>query len=189
MRLGPGQVQILFAHLQPHLVEGSVTEEPGRIESSANALMRAATRLSIPVTYALVPGGDGAPSPIDPIATFADETNSFVADVAAPFLVDALRQRVDACKRPIMIVCGIATEAAVLHSVIDAIEAEYRVIVPIDAIGSTSDRAERAALDHIGREGGEMMSTATILSMLAPDFRSEPGASMLTLIQSLSQQD
>ncbi len=189
MRLDADQVQILFAHLQLHLVEGSATEEPHRIESAAAALMGAATRLSIPVTFALVPGGKGDPAPIDPIAGFADDSNSFVADVAAPFLVDALRQRVDACERPIMIVCGIATEAAVLHCVIDAIEAKYRVIVPIDAIGSTSNRAERAALDHIGREGGEMMSTATILSMLAPDFRSEPGTSMLTLIQSLSQQE
>jgi hypothetical protein len=188
MRLDANQVQILFSHLQPHLVAGSVTEDSRRIESAADALMRAATQLSIPVTFALVPGGEGDPAPIEALAACADETNSFVADVAAPFLIDALRQRIDACGRQILLVSGIATEAAVLHSVIDAIEAQYRVIVPIDAIGSTSERAERAALDHIGRVGGEMMSTATILSMLAPDFRAEPGASMLTLIQSLSPQ-
>jgi hypothetical protein len=185
MKLDPAEVQILVAHLQPHLVQSSVTEDPHRIKRSAGVLMRAAAELSIPVTFAMVPDEQGDTTPVEDVASFADDSNSFVAEVAAPFLVEDVRQRIDKCGRRIVIVSGVATEAVVLHSTIDAIEAGYRVFVPIDAIGSTSERAERAALEQIGRAGGEIMATATILSMLAPDFRQEPGTTILSLIRLL----
>lgn len=184
MRLETQQVQILFVHLQPHLVVHSATEKPERIERSVKALMDAAAAFAIPVTFALVPS-DGS-APIDPLVPFVDDRNCFVAELAAPFLLDRLRHRLDGHGRPILVVCGFATEVAVLHTVGDAIAAGYRVLVPVDTVGSQSIRAEQAALQHIDRMGGEVMSTATLLSLFAPDFRDEPGSAIVKLIRTLN---
>jgi nicotinamidase-related amidase len=185
MQIDPADVQIIFAHMQSALVQQSQTEEPERITRAATSLMKAAAALAIPVTFAIVPRADEKPSPIDELAPFVTHENTFVAQTASPFLGSDLRDRVINLECRTVIVCGITADGAVLHSSLDALALGLRVFVPIDAIGSRWPRAEQGALAQIERAGGEQTSTGAILTMLAPDFSQEPGATMLTLIEAL----
>ena len=84
-----------------------------------------------------------------------------------------------------LVISGFATEAAVIHAVVGAIEAGYRAIVAVDACGGMSERTESAALRQIEAVGGEVTSTVTIATSLEPDLTIDLGQKMFGVLQQL----
>ena len=137
------------------------------------------------MTFGIVPSEDGIAEPLPCLLPHSNETNTFHRQAASVFLDPPLADRLDANRRPTLLIAGYATEVAVLHAALDALATTYRVYVAVDAIGGMSPRTEHAVLGQIARAGGELTSVAALLSMLAPDFASEPGTTALRIIKSL----
>ncbi len=168
-------VQILFADLQPELLQGSRTVEPARLAQAAGVLAAVGRILDLPMTFSLAPQG-GRPAGILPeLAGFMTAANSFSRGPASPFLDAPTAEAVAANGRRTLVISGFSGEVVVLHAALDAIAAGYAVQLPLDAIGSQSQRTEDAVLRQIERAGGVSTSLWTLMSRLEPDFQHPPG--------------
>jgi hypothetical protein len=183
--LAAKEVQLLFADLQPQIVERSKTTDPKAIAQSAAVLAQLAKVFSLPIAISVVPEGGEAPTLIPELAKEATEAPQFLRASASPFLDEKTKLALEANARKTLVIAGFATEVVVLHAVVGAIEAGYRVIVPVDACGGMSERTESAALRQIEALGGEVSSTVTIATALEPDFTTNLGQQMFSTIQQL----
>jgi nicotinamidase-related amidase len=104
---------------------------------------------------------------------------------ANPFLDRATRDAIAASGRKALVVAAFATEVVVVHAVRAAIEAGYRVHVPVDACGGMSDRTEAAAFRQIEAAGGVTTSVVELVTALAPDFSTSPGQQAFAASQAL----
>jgi nicotinamidase/pyrazinamidase len=59
-----------------------------------------------------------------------------------------------------LIVCGVATNICVMHTVADARNRDYEVEVPVDCVASFNEEAHRFALDHIEKVLGARLTAA-----------------------------
>jgi hypothetical protein len=176
---------LLFADLQPQIVERSKTTDPKAIAQSAAVLAQLAKVFSLPIAISVVPEGGEAPTLIPELAKEATEAPQFLRASASPFLDEKTKLALEANARKTLVIAGFATEVVILHAVVGAIEAGYRVIIPVDACGGMSERTESAALRQIEALGGEVSSTVTIATALEPDFTTNLGQQMFSTIQQL----
>jgi Isochorismatase family len=184
-RIAAQEVQLLFADLQPQIVQRSKTTDPNEIAQSAAVLAQLAKVFSLPVTISLVPEGGEAPELIPELAREAAEAHQFQRASASPFLDEKTKLALKNNDRKTLVIAGFATEVVVLHAVVGAIEAGYRAIVPVDACGGMSERTESAALRQIEAFGGEVTSTVNIATSLEPDFTTDLGQKMFGTLQQL----
>lgn len=178
-------VQLLFCDLQKQIVARSKTTKPESLKRSAAVLAQLATVFALPVTMSVVPEGNEAPELIAELAKAVPEAPQLLRANASPFLDEKTRKALAASGRKTLVIAGFATEVVVLHAVTGAIEAGYRVLVPVDACGGMSERRETAALRQIEVFGGEVTSIVTLATALAPDFTTELGKQMFATIQEL----
>ena len=178
-------VQLLFCDLQKQIVARSKTTKPESLKRSAAVLAQLATVFALPVTMSVVPEGNEAPELIAELAKAVPEAPQLLRANASPFLDEKTRKALAASGRKTLVIAGFATEVVVLHAVIGAIEAGYRVLVPVDACGGMSERTETAALRQIEVFGAEVTSIVTLATALAPDFTTELGKQMFATIQEL----
>ncbi len=181
----PAEVQLLFCDLQKQIVARSKTTEPGSLKRSASVLAQLAKVFALPVTISVVPEENEAPELITELTKEAPDAPQFLRANASPFLDQKTRAALAAHGRKTLVVSGFATEVVVLHAVTGAIEAGYRVLVPVDACGGLSERTEAAALRQMEVFGAEVTSTVTLATALAPDFTTELGQQMFATIQKL----
>ncbi len=184
-KIAAQEVQLLFADLQPQIVQRSKTNEPKAIAQSAAVLAQLAKVFSLPVTISVVPEGGEAPELIPELAKETSEAPQFMRASASPFLDEKTKLALKDNARKTLVIAGFATEVVVLHTVVGAIEAGYRAIVPVDACGGMSERTESAALRQIEAFGGEVTSTVTIATFIEPDFTTELGQQMFGALQQL----
>lgn len=184
-KLAAKEMQLLFADLQPQIVQRSKTNDPKAIAQSAAVLAQLAKVFSMPVTISVVPEGGEAPELIHELAKETADTPQFLRASASVFSDEKTVMALADNQRKTLVIAGFATEVAVLHAVVGAIEAGYRVIVPVDACGGMSERTESAALRQIEAVGGEISATVTIGTSLEPDFTSDIGQKMFSAIQQL----
>jgi nicotinamidase-related amidase len=144
--LDPATVQILFADLQAPIVARSKTNLPQSLNCAASVLARCARLLELPVHHSVVPEGGKAPEVLPDLAKETEGALQFVRTTVDPLLDPQTREAIDAVKRPVLVIAGIATEAVVLHAALSALESDYQVQVPVDACGGMSARTEDAAL-------------------------------------------
>jgi Isochorismatase family len=184
-KIAAQEVQLLFADLQPQIVQRSKTTDPNEIAQSAAVLAQLAKVFSLPVTISGVPEGGEAPELIPELAKEAAEAHPFQRASASPFLDEKTKLALKNNDRKTLVIAGFATEVVVLHAVVGALEAGYRAIVAVDACGGMSERTESAALRQIEAFGGEVSSTVTIATSLKPDFTTDLGQKMFGTIQQL----
>jgi nicotinamidase-related amidase len=184
-KIAAQEVQLLFADLQPQIVQRSKTTDPNEIAQSAAVLAQLAKVFSLPVTISGVPEGGEAPELIPELAKEAAEAHPFQRASASPFLDEETKLALKNNDRKTLVIAGFATEVVVLHAVVGALEAGYRAIVAVDACGGMSERTESAALRQIEAFGGEVSSTVTIATSLKPDFTTDLGQKMFGTIQQL----
>ena len=178
-------VQMLFTDLQKQLVARSKTTVPDTLSRSAAVLAQLAKLFELPVILSVVPEAEQAPELLPELAEQTRNDPQFLRLSVNPFLDGATREALASSGRKTLIIAAFATEAVVLHAVIGAINAGYHVYVPVDACGGMSERTEAAAFRQIEAVGGVTTSTVTLATALAPDYSTEMGKAMLTILQPL----
>jgi hypothetical protein len=183
-QLSTDSAQLLLCDLQPQIVARSKTIEPDALGKSAGVFLEVARLFSLPTTLSVVPEGDKAPELISELrgSGFAQEK---LRASASPFLDEATRNLLAQSRRKVLIIGGFATEAVVLHAVLDARAQGYEVLVPVDVCGGMSERTEVAALRQIEADGAITTSVVSIATKLAPDFTTHLGKELFNIVQRL----
>jgi hypothetical protein len=183
-RLSTDSAQLLLCDLQPQIVARSKTIEPDALGKSAGVLLEVARLFSLPTTLSVVPEGDKAPELISELrgSGFAQEK---LRASASPFLDEATKNLLAQAQRKVLVIGGFATEAVVLHAVLDARAEGYEVLVPVDVCGGMSERTEQAALRQIIAAGTITTSVVSIATKLAPDFTTDLGRELFNILQKL----
>jgi hypothetical protein len=168
-QLSTDSAQLLLCDLQPEIVARSKTIDPDVLGKSAGVLMEVAKLFSLPTTLSVVPEGDKAPDLISELrgGGFAQEK---LCASASPFLDEATNNLLGRSNRKVLIIGEFATEAVVLHAMLDARAQGYEVLVPVDVCGGLSKRTEQAALRQIIAAGAITTSVVPIATKLARDF-------------------
>jgi hypothetical protein len=183
-QLSTDSAQLLLCDLQPDIVARSKTIDRDVLIKSAGVLLEIAKLFSLPTTLSVVPEGDKAPELISELrgSGFAQEK---LRASASPFLDEATKNLVAQSGREVLIIGGFATEAVVLHAVLDARAQGYDVLVPVDVCGGMSERTEQAALSQIMAAGAITTSVVSIATKLAPDFTTDRGKDLFNVVQRL----
>jgi nicotinamidase-related amidase len=170
--------------LQPQIVARSKTIDAGALGTSAGVLLEIAKLFSLPTTLSVVPEGAKAPELISELrgSGFAQEK---LRASASPFFDAATKNLLAQSRRKVLIIGGFATEAVVLHAVLDARAQAYEVLVPVDVCGGMSERTEQAALRQIIAAGAITTSVVSIATKLAPDFTTDLGKDLFNIVQRL----
>jgi len=183
-RQSTDSAQLLFCDLQPEIVARSKTIHRDVLSKSAGVLLEIAKLFSLPTTFSVVPEGDKAPELISELrgSGFAQEK---LRASASPFFDEATKNLLAQPKRKVLIIGGFATEAVVLHAVLDARAQAYEVLVPVDVCGGLSERTEQAALRQITDAGAITNLVVSIATKLAPDFTTDLGKELFNIVQGL----
>jgi nicotinamidase-related amidase len=165
-------------------VARSKTIDPNVLNKSAGVLLDVAKLFSLPTTLSVVPEGDKTPELISELrgSGFAQEK---LRASASPFLDEATKNLLAQAQRKVLVIGGFATEAVVLHAVLDARAEGYEVLVPVDVCGGMSERTEQAALRQIIAAGTITTSVVSIATKLAPDFTTDLGRELFNILQKL----
>ncbi len=177
------EVQLLLADLQVEIVARSKTTDPRSLAASAGVWAQLAGAFGLPITVSTVPDADKAPQLIPELAHLSESQH--IRASASPFLDEPTRTTMAAHGRRTLVIAGCMTEVVVLHAAANARREGYRVLIPVDACGGLSDRTERAALRQIESVGGEVSSTVTLATAMAPDFTTDLGKRMFGIIQKI----
>ena len=183
-RLSPDSAQLLLCDLQPEIVARSKTIDRDVLCKSAGVLLEIAKLFSLPTTFSVVPEGNKAPELISELrgSGFAQEK---LRASASPFFDEATKNLLAQSRRNVLVIGGCATEAVVLHAVLDARAQGYQVLVPVDACGGLSERTEQAALRQIIAAGAITTSVVSIGTKLAPDFTTDLGKDLFNIVERL----
>jgi hypothetical protein len=183
-QLSSDSAQLLLCDLQPEIVARSKTIFRDVLSKSAGVLLEIARLFSLPTTLSVVPEGDIPPELISELrgSGFAQEK---LRASASPLFDEATKNLLAQSKRKVLIIGGFATEAVVLHAVLDARTEGYDVLVPVDVCGGMSERTEQAALRQITAAGAITTSVVSIATKLAPDFTTDIGKSLFNIVQRL----
>jgi len=183
-QLSTDSAQLLLCDLQPEIVARSKTIDRDVLSKSAGVLLEIARLFSLPTTLSVVPEGDKAPELISELRGngFAQEK---LRASASPFFDAATKNLLAQSKRKVLIIGGFATEAVVLHAVLDARTQGYDVLVPVDVCGGMSERTEQAALRQLEAAGAVTTSVVSIAIKLAPDFTTDLGKDLFNIVQRL----
>jgi hypothetical protein len=182
-QLSTHSAQLLLCDLQPQIVARSKTIHPAVLNKSAGALLEIAKLFSLPTTLSVVPEGD-APELISELrgSGFAQEK---LRVSLSPFFDEPTKNLLAQSNRKVLIIGGFATEAVVLHAVLDARAEGYEVLVPVDVCGGMSERTEQAALGQIIAAGAITTSVVSIATKLVPDFTTDLGKELFNIVQKL----
>jgi nicotinamidase-related amidase len=182
-QLSTHSAQLLLCDLQPQIVARSKTIHPAVLNKSAGVLLEIAKLFSLPTTLSAVPEGD-APELISELrgSGFAQEK---LRVSLSPFFDEPTKNLLAQSNRRVLIIGGFATEAVVLHAVLDARAEGYEVLVPVDVCGGMSERTEQAALGQIIAAGAITTSVVSIATKLVPDFTTDPGKKLFNIVQKL----
>jgi nicotinamidase-related amidase len=183
-RLSTDSAQLLLCDLQPEIVARSKTIHRDVLSKSAGVLLEIAKLFSLPTTFSVVPEGDKAPELISELRGSGLAQEKLRAS-ASPFFDEATKNLLAQPKRKVLIIGGFATEAVVLHVVLDARAQAYEVLVPVDVCGGLSERTEQAALRQITDAGAITTSVVSIATKLAPDFTTDLGKELFNIVQGL----
>src|SRR5271156_2256333 len=183
-QLSTDSAQLLLCDLQPEIVARSKTIDRDVLSKSAGVLLEIARLFSLPTTLSVVPEGDKAPELISELRGngFAQEK---LRASASPFFDAATKNLLAQSKRKVLIIGGFATEAVVLHAVLDARTQGYDVLVAVDVWGGMSERTEQAALRQLEAAGAVTTSVVSIAIKLAPDFTTDLGKDLFNIVQRL----
>jgi hypothetical protein len=183
-QLSTDSAQLLLCDLQPEIVARSKTIDRDVLSKSAGVMLEIAKLFSLPTTLSVVPEGDKAPELISELrgSGFAQEK---LRATASPFLDEVTKNLLAQSRRKVLIIGGFATEAVVLHAVLDARAQGYDVLVPVDVCGGISERTEQAALRQIIAAGAITTSVVSLATKLAPDFTTDLGKDLFNIVQRL----
>jgi nicotinamidase-related amidase len=172
-------VQVLLTDLQDHIVPVSTTNEPAAIRRAAANLATICDLLDIPITLSGAPGPDGA-GIIDELRHLGEP---LVRTGPACWDDPAVRATILDRRRNTLVIGGVTSEIAVLHTARDALAAGFDVQVLTDVCGGFSTRTEDAAYRQIEAAGGRLTSVPSLATDIVRDFTTPTGqATIQTLL-------
>jgi nicotinamidase-related amidase len=104
---------------------------------------------------------------VPPLAALVPPAAVIDKGTYSPFTAPALSQLLRACETDSLVVTGAETDVCVLAAVLGAVDHGYRVVLPVDAMCSSSDRTHDALLTLYRERFSqqiETVDTATVLS-------------------------
>ena len=153
-----------IAERQPHRTIFTRFVPPGRTEEAAGCWRRYFER------WREFTGEWIDPRWIDlvpPLAALVPPAAVIDKDAYSPFAAPALVQLLRAREADSLVITGAETDVCVLAAVLGAVDHGYRVVLPVDAMCSSSDRAHDALLTLYRerfRQQIETTDTATVLA-------------------------
>jgi nicotinamidase-related amidase len=169
---------VLFLDLQEEIVKNARTLDGARILRHAGVLAKVCALHGVPAfASAVPPGGEYAKDVIEPLGLTPRMRMQTTAFADASIVAD-----LKAGGRRVLVLAGVASEIVVQRTALDALAADYDVLVAVDACGGISDRTEQAAWQRIGAAGGQLTSVTTFAGELAGDFSTEMGGKTLALM-------
>ncbi|PXB00043.1 hypothetical protein DMC47_00040 [Nostoc sp. 3335mG] len=172
---------ILFVEMQPPIVASASTQSAAAVRRTSVALKQIADDLEIPVIASAVPLGDEAPTLIDELASVEVQVRTSVSVVAD----DACRHRIAEHGRKTLVLAGVSSEIAILHTALDARGAGYEVAVLIDCCGGLSRRTEATALDQMRMAGVQVTNTSSFFTGMFSDMTSLEGRAVMGALAEL----
>ncbi|MBQ9753771.1 MAG: isochorismatase family protein [Lentisphaeria bacterium] len=156
---------LITVDLQERLVPS--VYNPDEVVSRATVLLKGAAELGVPV-IATEQYPKGLGNTIPAIAElFVPEKTVVVAKTSfSVFGEEKFREELANLSPHTLIFCGIETHVCVLHSVFNALEAGYPVIIAADAVSSRKESEKLLALETARQAGAWLLSTESILFML-----------------------
>ena len=183
-QLSTHSAQLLLCDLQTEIVARSKTIETAVLNKSAVVLLEIGKLCSLPTILTVVPEGDKTPELIFELRNSGFAQEKLRVSVS-PFGDEPTKTLLAQSKRKVLIVGGFATEAVVLHAVLDARAEGYEVLVPVDVCGGMSKRTEQAAFGQIRAAGAITTSVVSIATKLLPDFTTDLGRKVFKIVQKL----
>lgn len=104
---------------------------------------------------------------VPPLARLVPPADILDKTVYSPWVGTDLHERLRARKADALIITGTETDVCVLGAVLGAVDLGYRVVVPTDAICSSSDSAHDALLTLYRERYGVQVETATTDEILS----------------------
>jgi nicotinamidase-related amidase len=104
---------------------------------------------------------------VPPLARLVPPAEVFDKRVYSPWADGALHPRLRARGIDTLVVSGAETDVCVLGAVLGAVDLGYRVVIPTDAICSSSDHTHDALLALYRERYGQQVETATAGEILA----------------------
>ncbi|VDZ83640.1 isochorismatase family protein [Kluyvera intermedia] len=171
--------QILFCDIHEALLAQSQTVSLSALRTNIEILHHLGRHFGLPHHFLTVPVQGKPGKLIDELLRFQTESNTHYRYVADPFLTPDFESRLRVNVRRTLIICGFSAEVGVYFTAISAVHSGFRVIIPVDCIGSRSLRTESVALRQLESAGVEIISLSTLAALMEPDFSTEAGQFVL----------
>jgi nicotinamidase-related amidase len=182
-----GDAILLLADLQAGIADLPLTVPEASLRRGVAALVKLAGIFEIPTLITVVPGADGAPSPLmAEVEAGGAGWPRFVRTTPNSFNDAELRAAIEASGRRTLLVSGVATEVAVELPCLTAAAEGYEVHVVLDACGGVSPRTEDAALRRMIQAGVRTTSIPTLIGELAGDFTEPKGGQAIGVLFELA---
>jgi hypothetical protein len=173
---------VLFLDLQEEIVKNSRTVPLERLTRTSGALAKLVALHKLPFFISAVPpGGVYLPAVLEPLGDPSPSMRLQTTAFADASIVDGLRD----AGRKLLILAGVASEIVVQRTALDALAADYQVLVAVDACGGVDARTEDAAWRRVTAAGGATSSVLTLAAELAGDFTTELGGATLGIMYEL----
>lgn len=158
--LGRESTLLLVVDVQERLVP--VIDRHEQMIENIRRLIEGAKILSLPLLVSeQYPKGLGPT--VEPLRSLFDPSR-VVEKLSFSCLGDKTpAERLAACKRDTLLVCGVEAHVCVSQTVLDCLSAGYRVHVAADAVSSRAPENRRIALERMARAGAVITSTEAAL--------------------------
>lgn len=149
------------------------------LKKSARILLEAADAFGLPVlvTTQYKKGlGDLSES----LLPYTKEADFYDKTLFSIYEDEKIKKAVDDSGKKDLIVVGMESHICVMSSVLDLLEAGYRVFVPEDGIGSRTEKNHKNALGQMGKNGAVITNVESLLFQMlggssAPEFKRVQG--------------
>ena len=182
-RLSRDRAAIIFVDNQTGLMASVESIHPERLKQNMLALRDTAAIYRLPVVLtASDPSNPQGPGPMLPELTEAFPRSPVIARTSIGAWDDRdFVAAVEATGRDQLVISGIATDAGVAFTALDARAAGYEVFVVADASATWSEKAETAAMMRMTAAGVVPISWVAVAAELQSDW-SQPNAEGLAAL-------
>ncbi|MHB0668736.1 cysteine hydrolase family protein [Roseomonas mucosa] len=104
---------------------------------------------------------------LPPLARFVPPAEVLDKTVYSPWSGTELEERLRARDVDTLVITGVETDVCVLAAVLGAVDRGYRVVLPTDALCSSSDRTHDALLALYRERYGQQVETARMADILS----------------------
>jgi nicotinamidase-related amidase len=174
---------VVFGDLQDGIIDHAHTNDPASIDHRAAALAKVAALYGLPIIVTTVPMGSGALS--KELGAVLGSPTIHQRTTTSAFDHGGFLQALEATKRRVLLIGGVASEIVVQRMALAALQAGFAVQVVVDASGGFGERSEQAAFARIQQAGGTLTSVPTIIGELAADFTQPQAGEALGLLMAL----